>query len=155
MRVTLEVFVFRCGRCAVEYREGWSTSEQYFVMRSEGLGSVAAIPQQGNGLLDELWSLVDRLSSVRELSPRKLGELKRTILSSVYDPDCDGSRFVVDGCPRCPACGWRTPSSFTASDPLEFVEVDLPDLTAESWAVLAPTAKERLVREAVSDALSQ
>lgn len=155
MRITLEVFVFRCGRCAVEYREGWSTAEYYFVMRSEGRGSVAAIPQRGNELLDELWSLVDRHASVRELSPRRLGQLKRTILSSVYDPDCDGSRFVADGCPRCPACGWSTPSSFTATDPLEFVEVDVPYLTAKSWTVLAPIAKERLVREAISDALSQ
>jgi hypothetical protein len=154
MKIRLQMFDYRCGNCEQSFAAPELVVGEYLLMRSEGAGTIALLSTVDNRVLDEVDRLVRELPLVQGRSEYEIGGLTQAVLSAVFDPDDDGSRFVVGGRPRCPSCGWSRLSEWSASDPPRIIEVDVPLAGHIVWDELKASDKRSRVAEAVADALS-
>jgi DNA-directed RNA polymerase subunit RPC12/RpoP len=152
--IRLQMFEYSCGSCGRGFSAPELVAGDYLLLRSEGVGSLALVPTVDNAVLDEVDRLVQELPVIRGRSDLQVGGATQEALSAVFDPDEDGSRFVVGGRPRCPHCGWREPSGWRASEPPEFVDVDVPLAAHTGWDNLGSGEKQSRIADAVADALS-
>jgi hypothetical protein len=154
MMIRLQVFDHTCRNCGREFSAPELVARDNLLLRSEGAGSLAVVPTVDNAVLGEVDRLVHELPVVRGRSDHQIGGAIQEALTAVFDPDEDGSRFVVGGRPRCPHCGWSEPSGWRASEPPEFVDVVLPLAAHTGWDNLGSDEKKSRVADAVTDALS-
>jgi hypothetical protein len=152
--IRLQLFDYTCGNCGRTYSAPEMTNADYLLLRSAGAGSLAVVPTVDNEVLDEVDRLVHELPLVQGRSDYQVGGATQSALSVVFDPDEDGSKFVVGGRPRCPHCGWSEPSAWRASDPPKFVEADVPLAAHAGWDALELVEKQNRIADAVADAFS-
>lgn len=117
-------------------------------MRSRGSGTLAVAPTVHNPVLDEVDLLVRDLPVVQGRSDYQVGGAVQAALAVVFDTDDDGSRFEVGGLPSCPHCGWSSRSEWRASDPPEFVDIDVPEAEHRGWDGLSIAEKRRRLADA-------
>lgn len=152
--IRLQLFDYQCGNCDRMYSAPELVNGDLLLLRSAGAGSLAVVPTVDNAVLDEVDRLVHELPLVNGRSDFEVGGATQDALSVVFDPDADGSKFVVGGRARCPHCRWSEPSASRASDPPEFVEADVPLAAHAGWDALGVAEKQDRIAEAVADALS-
>jgi hypothetical protein len=153
--IRLQRFDYTCGGCGHPFSSPELVVGELLLLRSEGRGTLAVLPIVDNSVLDEVGRLVRELPSAQGRSDHQVGGATQEALSVVFDPDEDGSRFVVGGRPRCPRCGWSSPSEWRASDPPEFIESDVPRVGHRAWDGLEIAEKRRRIAQAVADAFSE
>ena len=124
------------------------------MLRSEGRGRAAYVDVFDDEVFDELTELAKRLPLVSGLSDRRWGELGQYLFGKTVDPDDDGSSYGISVPPRCPVCGSNRMDHWRATEPLEFVEVEIPHVTHRRWKALTEDEKLRELGIATNNFLS-
>jgi hypothetical protein len=107
-----------------------------------------------DGVFDEVSQLLDRVPGVPALWDNDRGGLVQAVFGVACDPDGDGTPFVIGGKPPVPNCGCHTMASWTAANPPEIVDIDVPHVTHERWSRLTGEDHAAAVRRAAEKLLS-
>jgi len=152
----LQLVTYVCGNCRSRFRApellgGYGS----VLLRSEGRGRETLVDFfDDGGVMAELTRLAKRLPLVSGLTDRRLGELAQYLFGKTVDPDDDGSRYGIGVPPRCPVCGSNRMDWWEATEPPEFVELEVPSVTHKRWQALSEKEKLDELEIAANDFLS-
>jgi hypothetical protein len=139
-----ELVIYKCAQCGNTFKAAAIGSGSYgeFLLRSDGAGAEAYL----DALSDKTYDQVDKLLEVHPMLAGKSALKRAEILRSIYgaiacDPDEHGNSFIIGGRPRCPVCGSQKMESWEFTDPIEFVELDIPPVTHQLWNALSDEEK--------------
>lgn len=120
-----------------------------FLLRSEAEGREAYVGAVSDEAFAEVGRLVDASPHSRGLSEQKRAELTHAVFSVACDPAGDGTPYVISGKPTCPFCGSHDVEFIQATEPPEFVDVEMRTVTHRRWSALPVEERRRLVETAL------
>jgi hypothetical protein len=123
-----------------------------FLLRSEAEGREAYLAAVSDDAFAEVGRLVDASPRASGLSAQRCAELTQAVFSVAFDPAADG--YVISGKSRCPFCGSPDVKFVQATEPPQFVDIDLPTVTHRRWAALPVDERQRLVETALRKVLT-
>lgn len=146
MKKKLQLFKYRCGACGSEYKAPAYPSAAYgeFILRSENGVSLAYLNALNDPVFEETETIVKSFSGIS--SKEGVASTLKSVFGVTCDPDADGNSFAIGLAPRCPQCGSIRPSYWEATEPPEFVEKPVPDVTHEKWSNLSEDEKHNLIK---------
>jgi len=139
-----ELVIYKCAQCGNTFKAAAIGSGSYgeFLLRSEGEGVEAYLDALSDKTYDEVDKLLEAHPMLVGMSAFKRAEILRSVYGAIAcDPDQHGNSYVIDGHPRCPTCGSREIESWEFTDPIEFVELDIPPVTHQLWNSLSDEEK--------------
>ncbi|MCA9040108.1 MAG: hypothetical protein KDA65_07175 [Planctomycetaceae bacterium] len=89
------------------------------------------------------------------LDESKCGKLVKSIFTITCDPDFKGHMFYINLPPQCPHCHSRSIAHDCCPEPLEFIELAIPDVSHQKWNGLSEVDKEARLSEALEQELSK
>lgn len=160
-QVTLTTCEFVCDRCEFEFRDQLLTmgidSQTKFLLRNPVTGHTSVANYYDNPMLEQFleFAMNDHVS--QGLTEGRVQILAQYLFATTCDVEDDGgqSRIEVDALPRCPNCGSYGVRQWKSVEPLEFVTLDIPEATHDSWSRLGRETQLAVLRSAASDFLSR
>lgn len=143
----LVLFEYKCKYCEAIFKAPQISPHAYgeFLLRKKTSSSLRYLDAIASSVYSDV---ADELQINPETSG--LSELTRSdILQVIFgpvacDPDSDGEPFEMGLLPYCPNCKERSSLSWKITDPIEFVEIDVPSVQFFVWQRL--TAKEKKMK---------
>ncbi|RFP11324.1 hypothetical protein D0T23_20625 [Duganella sp. BJB475] len=92
---------------------------------------------------------------------RGLDEVKQAeVLQAIFgvvacDPDIDGEPFEMGLPPYCPECAGQSASAWSITEPIEFIELEIPAPTFLLWTSLTTQEKRTRIWDSLRKCLPQ
>ena len=147
----LHLFEYTCQPCHTHFKAPEVMPDSYgeFLMRSESGDTVFL-----NALEDPVYQEVDDilacLLSGQSVSAVKRASLLRKVFGVACDTDVQGYRYGINTSPLCPHCGSIHMEGWEATEPPEFVDLDLPQVSHCKWIALNPAEKALCLKQALA-----
>lgn len=140
------LFKYTCQACGAIYKAPEISSDSYgeFLMRSS-TGEVVHLNAMSDPAYAEVDELLKRLPDLQGKSPVQLAKIQRKIFGAACDTDSQGDRYSIEAKPICQSCGNPNPSYWEATEPPEFVELDMPEVTHNDWFRLDEAKKIKVL----------
>ena len=142
----LHIFKFTCGNCGCDFKSPKMSFDTYgeFLLRNNE-GDLAYLDGISDPVYQEVEDLLKQLPALQNKSAVVLAEFLRKVFGVACDPDAKGNLFSIGGDPVCPSCGERNASYWEATEPPEYLEIELPAVTHKKWFRLSEPEKLSLL----------
>lgn len=144
------LFKYTCKQCGAIYKAPELSFDSYgeFLMRSPS-GEVVHLNAMSDPAYAEVDELLKRLPNMQGKSPVQLAKIQRKVFGVACDTDSQGNRYSIETKPICQSCGNQEPSYWEATEPPEFVDIDITEVTHNDWLQLEESEKLELLERAV------
>jgi hypothetical protein len=144
------LFKYTCKQCEEIYKAPEVSFDSYgeFLMRSPS-GEVTYLNAMSDATYREVDDLLKRLHGLQGLSSVKLASIQRKVFGVACDTDSHGDRYSIEIKPICKTCGSENPSYWEATEPPEFIDSDIPEVSHNDWLQLDESEKLKLLDKAV------
>jgi DNA-directed RNA polymerase subunit M/transcription elongation factor TFIIS len=148
--MTFHLFKYICKRCGSVYKAPEVSADSYgeFLMRSP-TGETVHLDAMSDPVFAEVDALLKRLPCMQRKSPVQLAKIQRNVFGVACDPDSQGNRYSIEAKPICQTCGNKEPSYWEATEPPEFVDIDVPEVAHNGWGQLDELEKIEVLERSV------
>lgn len=132
-----------CGNCTQAFNAPALLPGSYgeFLLRSSA-GELTHL----NGLEDDTYAevsdLLEKLPKIAVLRPEERAAVLQRVFGEVAcDPGPSGLPLSMVAKPPCPFCRSQRMASWEPKEPVELVEIDVPEVTHRGWSALSEDEK--------------
>jgi len=146
--ITCQLFEYVCAGCGEHYKApvlygGYGV----FLLRNYADFSYRYLNVLEDSIFSEVESIIERSEKVSSLSKYERVDLFQKIVGVAYDENECGNSYGIDAEPECPFCKKHAVRKSIATNPPEYVEMQVPMATHHKWDNLSQVDRERLVGE--------
>lgn len=150
----LVLFEYRCESCGISFKAPQISPHAYgeFLLRKKNSPALRYL----DAIHCIAYSEVASVLKARGLDEAKQVEVLQAIFGVVAcDPDVDGEPFEMGLPPYCPECTGQSASVWSITEPIEFIELDIPAPTFLLWSSLTAQEKRTRIRDSMRKLLAQ
>ncbi len=154
----LVLFEYRCESCGISFKAPQISPHAYgdFLLRKKNSPALRYVDAVHSVAYSEVACELKINAETRGLGETKQSDVLQAIFGRVAcDPDVDGEPFEMGLPPYCPKCAGPSASAWSITEPIEFVELEIPPATFLRWTGLTAQEKKIRVLEALRKLLPQ
>ncbi|WED25522.1 hypothetical protein L3V77_10630 [Vibrio sp. DW001] len=145
------IYEYECKCCGQKYRSPiYKNGYGQFLLRSYNSNGLAWLDAISDPAYKEMGMLLRNNPKVTHLKQRTQSDIFHKIVGCLYDPDLDGGYFGIGIAPKCPHCDQRDVHSCQEVEPIEFVNLRVPIITATRWSSLSLKEKEDKINNSLT-----
>ncbi|MCA9046418.1 MAG: hypothetical protein KDA69_18980 [Planctomycetaceae bacterium] len=146
------MFRYHCGSCGHWYASPVIGGSPYgeFLLRSES-GETRYLNATLDHTFREVREFIENDPRATTLNQFKLSDLLHDVYGIACDKDSLGNEFRIGLKARCTHCDQRNITEWESVEPPEFVELEIPAVTHESWMKLDESEKQSRVSAAINE----
>jgi len=152
----LVLFEYRCKSCGEIFKAPQVSSHAYgeFLLRKKNSSSLRYLDAINSSVYSDVARDIKLTPETSGLTEVQQADVLQAIFGVVAcDPDADGQPFHMGLMPRCPHCKDRDALSWNITDPIEFVETEVPPVTFFVWHGLTPRERKTKILDSVRNFL--
>jgi hypothetical protein len=116
-----------------------------FLLRDQAGVHMAYLNALDDPTYKEVDNILAKQPTLTQVVPVKRANILRRIYgAAACDPPPDGGDFQIGRHPQCPVCHSAVMRSWKESEPIEFIDADIPSVTHAVWQSLS--AEQRIAR---------
>lgn len=146
------LFKYTCKKCGAIYKAPELSFDSYgeFLMRSVA-GETVYLNAISDPVYDEVDKLLHELLNEKKFNSFQYANLLQTIFGVACDKDSKGNRYDIKNKPKCNNCRFQEPSYWEATEPPEFIELNIPEVEHNKWSELTKAEKLDILKKAIGE----
>lgn len=152
----LHLFNFHCQSCGASYQSPLLVGNAYgeFLLRDKK-GNIAYLNAMNSVPFKEFSDFIKQNKFLKNSKLITQAKVAHHIFGAACDKSSDDSTYQITQKPICPECGDINVGKWGPTNPPEFVDQDIRNITHQCWDMLSFIEKRDLVNSEVKKYLSQ
>ncbi|GIH07105.1 hypothetical protein Rhe02_51720 [Rhizocola hellebori] len=122
-----------------------------FLARSSGEGDLAYVDAVSDDAFGDLRSILRGIPTFMQLHELERGKVVQDLFSITCDYDSQGAPYVLNRDPCCIHCSDCNVRFIEATDPPEFVDIDVPEVSHGRWDSMSVTDRRTAIEQALNE----